>query len=136
VFYRSQVVEYLKKIMPLFAVFLIVLFLLRKLAILVLLSPEFNLIETLFGWQLLGDFFRALTLIFSIYFHARRMAVPYITIDALLFVLLFTLTKVFVDSYGLIGAVKAHFISYFIYFIVTVFWLRKILFNTNDAVNA
>ncbi len=136
VFYRSQVVEYVKKIMPLFAVFLIGLFLLRKYAILVLLSPEFTSIETLFGWQLLGDFFRAMTLIFSIYFHARRLAVPYITIDALLFVLLFTLTTAFVDSYGLIGAVKAHFISYFIYFIVTVFWLRKTLFNTNDAVNA
>ena len=136
VFYRSQVVEYVKKIMPLFAVFLIVLFLLRKYAILVLLSPEFTSIETLFGWQLLGDFFRAMTLIFSIYFHARRLAVPYITIDAFLFVLLFTLTTVFVDFYGLIGAVKAHFISYFIYFIVTVFWLRKTLFNTNDAVNA
>jgi PST family polysaccharide transporter len=135
VFYRSQVVEYVKKIMPLFAVFLIVLFLLRKYAILVLLSPEFTSIETLFGWQLLGDFFRAMTLIFSIYFHARRLAIPYITIDALLIVLLFTLTTVFVDSYGLIGAVKAHFISYFIYFIVTVFWLRKTLFNTNDAVN-
>ncbi|NCF43040.1 MAG: oligosaccharide flippase family protein [Bacteroidetes bacterium] len=136
VFYRSQVVEYVKKIMPLFAVFLIVLFLLRKYAILVLLSPEFTSIETLFGWQLLGDFFRAMTLIFSIYFHARRLAVPYITIDALLIVLLFTLTTVFVDSYGLIGAVKAHFISYFIYFIITVFWLRKTLFNNNDAVNA
>lgn len=136
VFYRSQVVEYVKKIMPLFAVFLIVLFLLRKYAILVLLSPEFTSIETLFGWQLLGDFFRAMTLIFSIYFHARRLAIPYITIDALLIVLLFTLTTVFVDSYGLIGAVKAHFISYFIYFIVTVFWLRKTLFNTNGAVNA
>jgi PST family polysaccharide transporter len=136
VFYRSQVVEYVKKIMPLFAVFLIVLFLLRKYAILVLLSPEFTSIETLFGWQLLGDFFRAMTLIFSIYFHARRLAIPYITIDALLIVLLFILTTVFVDSYGLIGAVKAHFISYFIYFIVTVFWLRKTLFNTNDAVNA
>jgi PST family polysaccharide transporter len=135
VFYRSQVVEYLKKIMPLFALFLIVLFLLRKYAILILLSPEFTSIEALFGWQLLGDFFRALTLIFSIYFHARRMAVPYIIIDALLFVLLLTLTTVFVDSYGLIGAVKAHFISYFIYFAVTVFWLRKTLFNASDALN-
>lgn len=134
-FYRSQVVEYLKKIMPLFALFLITLFLLRKYTILALLSPEFSSIEILFGWQLLGDFFRALTLIFSIYFHARRMAIPYIIIDALLFVLMLTLTTVFVDSYGLLGAVKAHFISYFIYFIVTVFWLRKTLFSANDAIN-
>jgi PST family polysaccharide transporter len=123
------VIEYLKKIMPLFAVFLVALFLLRKYAILLLLSEEFSSIEVLFGWQLLGDFFRALTLIFSIHFHARRMAVPYIIIDALLFVLMLTLTTVFVDSCGLIGAVKAHFISYFIYFVVTVFWLRKTLFK-------
>ena len=136
VFYRSQVIEYFKKIMPLFGVFLVSLFLLRKYAILILLSPEFTSIDTLFGWQLLGDFFRALTLILSIYFHARRMAVPYIIIDALLFILLFTLTTVFVESFGLLGAVKAHFISYFIYFAVTAFWLRKILFNANDAVNA
>ena len=136
VFYRSQVIEYFKKIMPFFAVFLVALFLLRKYAILILFSPEFTSVETLFGWQLLGDFFRALTLILSIYFHARRMAVPYIIIDALLFVLLLTLTTVFVESYGLLGAVKAHFISYFIYFAVTAFWLRKILFNANDAVNA
>jgi PST family polysaccharide transporter len=136
VFYRSQVIEYFKKIMPLFGVFLVSLFLLRKYAILILLSPEFTSIETLFGWQLLGDFFRALTLILSIYFHARRMAVPYIIIDALLFILLLTLTTVFVESFGLLGAVKAHFISYFIYFAVTAFWLRKILFNANDAVNA
>ncbi|MBL19462.1 MAG: hypothetical protein CMC82_06525 [Flavobacteriaceae bacterium] len=134
-FYRSQVIEYLKKIMPLFALFLVALFLLRKYAILVLLSPEFSSIEVLFGWQLLGDFFRALTLIFSIYFHARRMVVPYIIIDVLLFVLMLTLTTIFVDSYGLIGAVKAHFISYFIYFVVTVFWLRKTLFKTNQDVN-
>ena len=134
-FYRSQVIEYLKKIMPLFALFLVALFLLRKYAILVLLSPEFSSIEVLFGWQLLGDFFRALTLIFSIYFHARRMVVPYIIIDVLLFVLMLTLTTIFVDSYGLIGAVKAHFISYFIYFVVTVFWLRKTLFKTNKDVN-
>ena len=136
VFYRSQVIEYFKKIMPLFGVFLVSLFLLRKYAILILLSPEFTSIETLFAWQLLGDFFRALTLILSIYFHARRMAVPYIIIDALLFILLLTLTTVFVESFGLLGAVKAHFISYFIYFAVTAFWLRKILFNANDAVNA
>ena len=134
-FYRSQVIEYLKKIMPLFVVFLVALFLLRKYAIIVLFSPEFSSIEMLFGWQLSGDFFRALTLIFSIYFHARRMAIPYIIIDALLFILMLTLTTVFVESYGLIGAVKAHFISYFIYFVVTVLWLRKILFKTNDDVN-
>jgi len=135
-FYRSQVIEYIKKIMPLFGLFLILLYLFRKYAILILLSPEFSSTETLFGWQLLGDFFRALTLIFSIYFHARRMAAPYIIIDALLFVLLLILTTVFVDTYGLIGAVWAHFISYFIYFVITVFWLRKILFYTNDSVNA
>ncbi len=135
-FYRLQVLEYLKKLMPLFALFLVSLFFMRKHAILVLFSSEFAPVESLFGWQLLGDFFRALTLVLSVYFHARRMATPYILIDMLLFLSLYMFTVFFVDVYGLVGAVKAHFISYFIYFITTVFWLRKILFNNNVTSNA
>lgn len=129
-FYRSQVAEYFKKLMPLFAFFLFALFFLRKYAILVLFSPEFSSVESLFGWQLLGDFFRALTLILSLYFHARRMTIPYVLIDFLLFLSLYFFTLLFVDVYGLVGAVKAHFLSYFIYFVVTFFWLRKILFKS------
>lgn len=129
-FYRSQVAEYFKKVMPLFAFFLFALFFLRKYAILVLFSPEFSSVESLFGWQLLGDFFRALTLILSLYFHARRMTIPYVLIDLLLFLSLYFFTLLFVDVYGLVGAVKAHFLSYFIYFVVTFFWLRKILFKS------
>ncbi|CAI8170475.1 MAG: Lipid III flippase [Bacteroidota bacterium] len=129
-FYRSQVAEYFKKLMPLFAFFLFALFFLRKYAILVLFSPEFSSVESLFGWQLLGDFFRALTLILSLYFHARRMTIPYVLIDLLLFLSLYFFTLLFVDVYGLVGAVKAHFLSYFIYFVVTFFWLRKILFKS------
>ncbi len=135
-FYRLQVTEYFKKLMPLFAFFLLVLFFLRKYAITILFSSEFSSVESLFGWQLLGDFFRALTLILSVYFHARRMAIPYILIDILLFLSLYVFTILFVDVYGLVGAVKAHFISYFIYFITTVFCLRKILFNTSGTINA
>lgn len=130
IFYRSQVAEYFKKLMPLFAFFLFALFFLRKYAILVLFSPEFSSVESLFGWQLLGDFFRALTLILSLYFHARRMTIPYVLIDLLLFFSLYFFTLLFVDVYGLVGAVKAHFLSYFIYFVVTFFWLRKILFKS------
>ena len=130
IFYRSQVAEYFKKLMPLFAFFLFALFFLRKYAILVLFSPEFSSVESLFGWQLLGDFFRALTLILSLYFHARRMTIPYVLIDLLLFLSLYFFTLLFVDVYGLVGAVKAHFLSYFIYFVVTFFWLRKILFKS------
>ena len=134
-FYRLQVVEYFKKLMPLFALFLVFLFFMRKYAILVLFSSEFTAVESLFGWQLLGDFFRALTLVLSVYFHARRMATPYILIDMLLFLSLYAFTVFFVDEYGLVGAVKAHFISYLMYFLVTVFYLRKILFNRNNLSN-
>lgn len=130
-FYRNQVVDYLKKLMPLFFFFLMGLYLFRKQAILLLLSSDFNMVESLFGWQLLGDFFRALTLIFSVYFHARRMATAYIVIDMLLFISLLLFSYSWVDSLGLVGVVKAHFVSYFGYFLITIFWLRKPLFYKN-----
>jgi hypothetical protein len=33
-----------------------------------------------------------------------------------------------IESFGLIGAVQAHFVSYFLYFSINVFLLRKPLF--------
>jgi PST family polysaccharide transporter len=128
-YYRLQVVLYIKKIMPLFALILVLIFFVRNYAIIILFSEEFSALSSLFSWQLLGDFFRALSLIFTIYFHARRMIWAYISIDFLLFSLLYVLTILFVDNFGLIGAVKAHFISYLVYFIVTFFCMRKKLFN-------
>lgn len=128
-YYRNQVVDYLTKLMPFFLFFLLILFSFRNLIISLLFSDDFKAVELLLGWQLAGDFFRALTLVFTVYFHARRMVLAYVLIDVILFCALLFFSFFLLHDSGLIGLVKAHFLSFFIYFLITVFWLRKPLFH-------
>ncbi len=127
-FYREQVVEYFKILMPLYAVSLVVLYGFRNEAINLVLSPSFSAIEKLFFWQLLGDFFRAGTLVFVIFFHARRMILRFLITDLVFATLLVFLSFYFLEREGLLGVVKAHFYSYFIYFIVVFSFVSKFLF--------
>jgi hypothetical protein len=122
------VVEYFKKLMPLYTLSLVVLYGFRNEAINLLLSPSFSAVEKLFFWQLLGDFFRAATLVFVIFFHARRMILRFVITDMVFAILLVFLSFYFLEREGLLGVVKAHFYSYFIYFIVVFSFVSKFLF--------
>ena len=131
-FYREQVGDYFKKLIPVFLIFLVLLYLLRDVAIWLMLSDDFFAVRDLMGWQLMGDFFRASTLVLVAFFHARRKITSYIMIDLILSVSLLFLSYDFLDRFGLIGAVQAHFASYVLYFFTALFLLRKVLFYSID----
>ena len=131
-FYRQQVKDYFKKLIPIFFVFLVGLYLFRDVAIWLMLSDDFFAVRDLMGWQLMGDFFRAATLILVVFFHAHRMITSYIFIDLVLSGSLLLLSYNFIYKFGLIGAVKAHFISYVLYFFTALFLLRKVLFYSSN----
>ena len=131
-FYRNQVGGYFRKLMPLFLLFLVGLYFLRDVAIWLMLSDDFFPVRDLMGWRLMGDFFRASTLVLVAFFHARRKITSYIMIDLILSVSLLFLSYDFLDRFGLIGAVQAHFASYVLYFFTALFLLRKVLFYSID----
>ena len=131
-FYRQQVKDYFKKLIPIFFVFLVGLYLLRDIAIWLMLSDDFLPVRDLMGWQFMGDFFRAATLILVAFLHARRMITYYILIDLVLSVSLVLLSYNLLAHTGLVGAVQAHFISYALYFFTTLFLLRKVLFYSSN----
>ena len=95
-------------------------------------DDSFRPVSELMFWQLLGDVFRAASLVMVAYIHAHRLIAHYITIDLVLSVSLILFSFFFIEQFGLIGAVKAHFISYLIYFVAIVFLLRKTLFWTTN----
>jgi PST family polysaccharide transporter len=131
-FYRQQVGDYFKKLLPVFFLFLVGLYLLRDVAIWLMLSDDFFPVRDLMGWQLMGDFFRASTLVLIAFFHARRKITSYIMIDLILSLSLLFLSYNFLERFGLIGVVQAHFVSYVLYFFTALFLLRKVLFYSND----
>lgn len=131
-FFRKQASEYFLKLIPVFVVGLVLLFLFRDFAIWILFDDSFRPVSELMLWQLLGDVFRAASLVLVAYIHAHRLIAHYITIDLVLSVSLILFSFFFIEQFGLIGAVKAHFISYLIYFVAIVFLLRKTLFWTTN----
>lgn len=131
-FFRKQISEYFLKLIPVFVVGLVLLFLFRDIAIWILFDNSFRPVSELMLWQLLGDVFRAASLVLVVYIHAHRLIAHYITIDLILSFSLILFSFFFIEQFGLIGAVKAHFVSYLIYFVAIVFLLRKTLFWASD----
>ena len=131
-FFRKQILEYFLKLIPVFVVGLVLLYLFRDIAIWILFDNSFRPVSELMLWQLLGDVFRAASLVLVAYIHAHRLIVHYITIDLVLSFSLILFSFFFIEQFGLIGAVKAHFVSYLIYFVAIVFLLRKTLFWASD----
>ena len=131
-FFRKQASEYFLKLIPVFVVGLILLFLFRDITIWILFDDSFRPVSELMLWQLLGDVFRASSLVLVAYIHAHRLIAHYITIDLVLSFSLILFSFFFIEQFGLIGAVKAHFVSYLIYFVAIVFLLRKTLFWASD----
>lgn len=122
---KSIIQTYYKKLFPLFSLGLLVVYLCRRLIVSILFTNEFYAVSDLFLWQLIGDFFKAATLILAIQFFAKKMVIPYFVTEIISFTTLFVTSYFCIAKWGGEGAVIAHAITYFIYFISVAFYFRK-----------
>ncbi|WP_425077560.1 O-antigen translocase [Psychroserpens sp. S379A] len=118
--FKNEVIYIYKTILPLFGVGMILVYMFRNL-IISIVYPNFEGIEPLFKWQLLGDFVRLATLVLSYQFHAKRMVWSFVITEFVSLGLFYFLSKHYVDLYGAEGVVIAHFYRYILYFLVVVF---------------
>jgi PST family polysaccharide transporter len=123
--------EYYTFLIPLFTLGLVVIFLLKNFIITLLLTSEFEPVSQLFFWQLIGDFFRALSLILGMYFFAKKLLKPYFITEIISFIVLISSSYYFIGKYGVEGAVLAYAITYFLYFAVLVVYF-KYQFSKNE----
>ncbi|WCO00833.1 O-antigen translocase [Psychroserpens ponticola] len=135
--FRAEVFSFYKTIIPIFGLGLIIIFFLRSFIVKLIFSDEFEPVTELFFWQILGDFIKVLSLVISYQFLAKKMLWHYIIIELLAIIVMYISSICLIDYYGLIGVVKAHFLSYLIHFIILLFVFRKALFgilpnNTTD----
>ncbi|SDS03190.1 polysaccharide transporter, PST family [Formosa sp. Hel1_31_208] len=132
--FKSEVLHIYKTLLPLFGIGMILVYLLRDLLINII-YPDFDGLEVLFKWQLLGDFIRLATLVISHQFLAKKMVVTFVITELISLGLFYGLSKYFVDIHGAEGVVMAHFYRYIIYLFVVVFavWLYFRNPNKNTA---
>ena len=81
--------------------------------------------ESLFFWQLLGDFLKAISLLFGYILIARKATQMFLVTELFSLFILYVLTHFLLLEEGLLGVVKAHAITYFIYLLVMLLVYKK-----------
>ena len=125
---RKLTFAFYKGIIPIFGFGLVLIYFLRNFVIQVLLTKEFELVSDLFLWQLLGDFFRALSLILGIRFYAKKMMKDYFVTEIVSFTVLFSSSYLLIPKLGSEGAVMAYAITYGVYFVVLLIYFRELIY--------
>lgn len=128
--FRKEVLRFYKTIIPILAIGLFLVYLLRHHIILAIFSEEFEPVADLFLWQLLGDFVKVLSIIIAYQFLAKKMFWHYILTEAFLIIILYTTSVYFIDLLDHVkGAVIAHFVSYIMYYGIVLLIFGSSLFG-------
>ena len=120
--------SYYKGILPLFAVGLVVLYFMRFMLVKLLFTSSFLPVASLFLWQIVGDIFKAASLILGYQFFAKKLTLAFIVTEIFSLFLMYSFSHYFILLYGLEGIVMAHALTYFIYLTVLLIYFRKSLF--------
>jgi PST family polysaccharide transporter len=127
--FRTEIFDFYKSIMPVFGLGLLVIYLLRNFIVAIFLTEEFVFVEELFGWQLLGDFIKVLSVVIAYQFIAKKMFWHFIITESFLLIMTYVTSVYLIDLYGVKGANMAHFVSYGLYYIVILIIFGSSLFG-------
>ncbi len=127
--FRSEVFGFYKSVMPIFGLGLLVIYLLRPFVVSLVFSEDFQPVEHLFLWQLLGDFVKVLSIVIAYQFLAKKMFAQFIIIEIFLVIMLYLTSVYLIELYGIEGAVMGHFFSYLMHFLVVLLVFSNSLFG-------
>lgn len=122
---KAIIIDYLKNIISIFIIGLVLLYILRKFIIQVLFSTEFETMESLFLGQLVGDIFKAISLIFGTILIAKKQTKAFIITEIVSLFIMYFSTNWMLHAIGINGIVIAHAFTYFMYLLVLVIYFRK-----------
>lgn len=125
---KKVFLSYYKSIFPLFVIGLLVVYFLRFYIVKLLFTEEFAPVENLFFWQLIGDVFKAASIILGYEFFAKKMTIAFIISELFSLSILYILSFFLIKIFQIEGIVMAHAATYFIYLLGLAFYFRKSLF--------
>ncbi len=120
--------NYYRGVLPYFILGAIVIYIFREFIISLLFTAEFSAVSDLFIWQLLGDVFKAASLILGYQFFAKNLIKAFIVTEMISFAVLYFSSIFAVTVWGLEGVVMAYFFTYFVYLLVLVVYFRRLIF--------
>lgn len=130
--FRKEIGHFYKTVLPAFGTALVVIYFLRSYIVTILFTNEFQPVEDLFMWQLLGDFLRVIASVIAYQLIAKKMVSYYIGIELFSLITLYLASIYFIDIYGAKGAVIAHFVNFALHLIVIATVFKKLLFSKQN----
>lgn len=134
--FKKEVFSFYKTIIPVLIGGLALMYLLKSYIVRIVFTAEFEPVEDLFLWQLLGDFLKVLSMVIAYQFLAKKMFWHYILTEAFLVIILYATSIYFIDLFDSVkGAVMAHFVSYIMYYGIILLIFGSSLFGVDTEKN-
>ncbi|WP_312185381.1 O-antigen translocase [Sphingobacterium sp.] len=126
---RSELFKGAKIIIPVTMVLCGVIYVCRELIVTILYTKEFQSMQKLFLWQVLGDFFKIASFLLAFLLLAKARVKEFIILEIGATLCSIGLNYIFITRYGIEGSSFAFFINYVIYFLALVFVFKNLLFK-------
>ena len=121
--------SYFKTLVPLFIGMILVILILKSYIIQLAFTEEFNKINSILIWQLLGDFFRIMTLAFGFQILVKSMLKKYFIIEFVFNFSFLILAYLWIPSRSSEGVVQAYLAANVVSFLIILFMFRKLVKN-------
>jgi PST family polysaccharide transporter len=129
---KAEIFKVYKLILPFVLASCIIIYYLRFYIINLLFSASFIEIESLFLFQLIGDFFKISAWIIAYLMIAKAMTKTFIVTEIIFSLSYLALNYFLINNFGLIGSIYAFTINYFVYLIVMIELFKNKFLNVNE----
>lgn len=127
--FKNELISYFKIFVPFFVLMMVIIYLFKSYIIQFIFTSEFQSVDFLLKWLLLGDFFKVLTLAFGYQIVVKTMMKLYFFGEIFYNLLYYFLTLYLIKEFGVEGAMQAYFYTNVIHFIFILFMFRKLFFK-------
>jgi O-antigen/teichoic acid export membrane protein len=122
----EELKKYFKFLVSSFMVVLILVYLFKEFIISIALTPNFNPINKILIWQLIGDFFRFSALAFGYQILVKAMVVKYVFIEIFYNICFLIISFFLFQEYKVEGVLIAYAIANFIILVIMFIIFRKL----------
>jgi PST family polysaccharide transporter len=125
---KNEIIKAYRFLIPLLLFITFIVYFNRGLIVRILFSPSFTKMESLFSYQLIGDFFKISSWILSINLLAEAKSKILILTEIIFSFSYVGFTYVLINKFGLRGAPFAYMLNYIFYFAILILIYRELLF--------
>jgi O-antigen/teichoic acid export membrane protein len=132
--HKYEIVKIIKIIIPITCCGALFIYYSRNYIIKLLFSIDFNDMEILFGWQVIGDIFRSISWIFSFYLLSQSSTMKFITAETGTSIFYVVVSFLMVSFYGLVGSAMAYTLTNIFYLSILLYLTLPMMRNNKSGI--